>query len=105
MPSDTFRIQGLNSDNRCLRINTTAHVSQLKIWKGFVDDESDDEYASDESSVDGDVVPPEREIPVDNCERQPAENTDVGTSNDNDVTENSRKRTRRLPKKFQDFVM
>lgn len=44
LPSDTYRIQGLNVDNRSLRINTTAHVSQLKIWRDFVDDDDFSDY-------------------------------------------------------------
>ena len=41
LPSDTYRVQNLNSKESS-KTDTTAHVSQLKLWRGH-DDESDDE--------------------------------------------------------------
>lgn len=38
IPSDTYRVQSLVSRGKGSRINTTAHVNQLRIWRGFSDD-------------------------------------------------------------------
>lgn len=51
LPSDTYRVQGLNTHNRALRINTTVHVSQMKIWKDDLSEESEEECLDESSEM------------------------------------------------------
>lgn len=52
-PSDTYVIQNLKAKGNSKRI-TTAHVSQIKIWRGFKSD-SENEDESDLSDIEQDL--------------------------------------------------
>lgn len=118
LPSDTYRVQSLRNKNAVKSI-TTAHVSQLKIWRGF-DDESesesdDDDDDGDYKSLDGSVSDqnernvdqsiPDVSVNVEN------ENLNVELSEESNETEGNdlivRKstRNRQRPQKLKDFIV
>ena len=119
LSSDTYRVQSLNSKGSAPRTDTTAHVSQIKIWRGFVDDKNDledDVESNDSDSEIEDSVISQREQTnrEEASEESLSENEDsefvaknVDASTEEVVKVNDRKcmRQRCLPKKFTDFLM
>ena len=63
LPGDTYRIKRVN-EFRDRGFVTTAHVSQLKIWRGGeeTDDENDVNTESESESENVDLVEPKRKI-------------------------------------------
>ena len=79
---------------------TTAHVSQLKIWRGFEDNESDEncEIESDIDDVNG-------ENSVDNLDLDKADNLETSVNTKEQETEKMRsKREIRKPKYLNDCI-
>lgn len=51
LPGDTYQVMDLREDNKKTYIST-AHVSQLKLWKLWREDESEDEWSDNEEPKD-----------------------------------------------------
>ena len=93
LPNDTYKVKRL-TNNR----STTAHVSEIKIWRGIPDD---DKIISDDESDDG-----FEEIKSDNNNldngNQDNESQDIPTNPDNVVNEG--KRARKKPAWLDDHI-
>lgn len=83
LPADTYRVSELRNDRGGKRYYTTAHASQLKIWRPTTEDEHADIIDSDEEAedeIDHDEDAPEQEncdeiIPVNEAYENEAEKT------------------------------
>ncbi|KAL7298369.1 hypothetical protein TKK_0008710 [Trichogramma kaykai] len=55
LPGGTYGVKDLNPDQEGRQYASTAHVSQLKQWKPFVEDAelTDDEYSTDDERAEG----------------------------------------------------
>lgn len=51
LPGDTYRVADLNASARGHRYATTAHASQLKIWKPHLDDDRKEDHDDEEDST------------------------------------------------------
>lgn len=102
LPSDTYRVKRLN-ETKDRGYVTTAHVSQLKIWKGGEESESESDREADsesekdvkyESEIDDCVIETSTKTHVENKETNPKENE----------KENVRERRKRSrPVKLKDY--
>ena len=105
LPSDTYRIQGLNAKGR-FRVATTAHVSQLRIWRGACDesDKLGDDCISSDENIESDV---DETQSIDEGSSAEVENTTQALSHDdvaiNNTTERRIVRNRKKPSRFNDF--
>ena len=129
LPSDTHRVQNLNVKGTS-KVGTTAHVSQLKLWRGFSED-CDIDSAGERSDDSEDEVPELRN----NLERDFIHSGNDSKSILDDTSENAHElnrvedqkvnsdltvsetainelqtmrkctRVRRLPRRFHDFEM
>ena len=113
LPSDTYRITSLDESRRA-KATTTAHVSQLKVWRGQPSSDEESDQGSNESSQnnESDVEhTQERGLLNDDnsCELVESEHVDdvvvnsVGTPTD-DPSNVRTKRVRQRPKRFDDYV-
>ena len=97
LPSDTYRIKRLN-DFKDRGFESTAHVSQLKIWRGSKDNKINDE--SESESVDS-----SEDERVENCDSV----TQESVRSDNKIKINEKidrsdlKRSRQAPARLKDF--
>ena len=119
--SNAYKVQSLNTKASAPRTDTNAHVSQIKIWRGFIDDVNDVEVSdtsSDSNFEDESPVISTREQ-IDSggsCVENWSEDNNQNdmSSYDNipagriiELENNIEKRTRkrRLPTIFADFII
>lgn len=121
LPSDTYRIQHLNREKNST-FNSTAHVSQLKIWRKPVDSDSDSE-GDDDSDVAMDTINDEKFENVNSYDDSrirddvnsgkeyvdsTRENIFVNPMSSTNPVVNNNNRTQRIrqrPKRFDDYDM
>ena len=123
LPSDTYKVQNLNTKGSAPRTDTNAHVSQIKIWRGFIDDVNDVEVndtSSDSNSEDESPAISTREqidsggSCVENCSEDNNKSDMSSYDNipagriiepENNIEKRTRKREQRLPGRFADFII
>ena len=108
LPGDTYRIKKLN-ETRDRGFESTAHVSQLKIWRGTgASDDEDDSFVESELKSDNEednnkcIVVKEADVEPDK-HKEKLTNI-VSNDLDDNLSENKRsQRVRRPPRKLLDF--
>lgn len=96
LPNDTYGVTNLNNDPNNQRYATTAHVTQLKLWKPHRDDEED----TDESEEEYD-----NNIEQNNEHNATTQDIPVSTEPVENIKTGRPARHHRVPKRFNDFVL
>lgn len=101
LPGETYRVTELREENEGRRYSTTAHVTQLKIWKPH----RDDELSSDSENDDDEPQLSEHENEQENSDRSidPAATTHENDSGTRNVATRE-PRARRPPGYLADYV-
>lgn len=103
LPSDTYRVTNLEDKQDQMR--TTAHVSQLKLWKNY---DCDEDVCYDEEDVESEQEPRKKkedpeENKKENRKEDPIVNQDEDQEPNDDVHRGREVRRRRPPKYLQDY--
>lgn len=116
LPGDTYRVADLNASPRGHRYATTAHASQLKIWKPHLDDDLKEEHDSAEDNTSTSASDGEEESATTNCDQpnsassesravrseSAGKETNTNESSTPDVRQSTR--VKRRPEKLNDYV-